>query len=93
MIDWSKSTKEDTLMAMKVVERYEKVSSQPVDRQAVLMDLEVTNICCPLDWQKLLDFRAEDFLHDIFGIFRHIDREKGVLTDCFCPRSAKGGAE
>lgn len=44
---------------------------------------------CPLNLWKLLRFPEYDFLHDITGIARHIDRNTGRLKDCFVPRSAR----
>jgi hypothetical protein len=38
---------------------------------------------------RLFDLAAApefDFVHDVFGIYRHIDRETGKLSDCFVPR-------
>ena len=43
---------------------------------------------CPLDLQKLVESSNTDFLHDVFGIRQHIDRDTGKLTDCFFPRCA-----
>lgn len=39
-----------------------------------------------LDLQRLADADEHDFVHDIYGIHRHIDRETGKLTNCFVPR-------
>lgn len=53
------------------------------------MDLEATHSNgCPLDFQKLLDAPEFDFVHDIGGIKRHLDRKTGALRDCFVPRCA-----
>ncbi len=50
------------------------------------MDIDYTDQSNPLDLQKLLDFNAHDFIHDIAGIRRHLDRRTLKLTDCFSPR-------
>ena len=48
---------------------------------------------CPLDFGKLLAFSDGDFLHDIRGIQRHINRRTGALGDCFDPRCSISEAE
>lgn len=61
-----------------------------VDRKVVdiAMDLEAAHSRTPLDFERLRDFEAFDFTHDIGGIYRHLDREAGVLRDHFLPRCA-----
>jgi len=44
---------------------------------------------CPLDLQRLLKASDFDFLHDIFGIKKHLDRRIGRLRNNFRPRTAK----
>lgn len=56
----------------------------------ICMDLSATNASgCPLDFERLLAFDEFSFLHDIYGIARHLDRETGQLNDCFLPRCAQ----
>jgi hypothetical protein len=43
----------------------------------------------PLRLDDLLNFDDFDFLHDMVGIRRHLNRETGQLDGCFVPRSAK----
>lgn len=40
----------------------------------------------PLDLDKLAGADEFNFAHDVFGIRRHINRETGVIEDCFVPR-------
>jgi hypothetical protein len=48
---------------------------------------------CPLDLKKLFQADAFDFLHDVVGINRSLDRDTGKLTGFFLPRcSAPEGA-
>ncbi len=61
-----------------------------VEKRDVLMDISA----CHFGPQKLRldDLLAADdfnFMHDVGGINRHLDRERGVLTDCFSPRFSK----
>jgi hypothetical protein len=44
---------------------------------------------CPLKLSELYDADDSNFLHDIGGIMRHMDRRTGKLGDCFVPRFAK----
>ena len=58
-----------------------------VDRLTILMDVSA----CHFGAQKLRldDLLAADdvnFLHDIGGINRHLNRETGALENCFRPR-------
>lgn len=48
------------------------------------LDLECVN--CDLDLQGLLEANDFNFLHDIAGISRHLDRDTGELKNCFRPR-------
>lgn len=41
---------------------------------------------CPLKLADLLAAEQFDFVHDVFGIRRHINRTTGQLEDCFVPR-------
>lgn len=43
---------------------------------------------CRLDLAKLLEADEFNFLHDVGGIVRHIDRETGKLRHHFLPRCA-----
>lgn len=58
------------------------------------MDLcAVQNSSTPLDLSRLLAADDFNFVHDLFGIARHLDRRddsatRGELTDCFLPRFA-----
>ncbi len=64
-----------------------KENNVDYDQMTAVMDLEACH--CngnPLDLNKLLDAPEGDFGHDVFGIRRFIDRETGVLGDCFVPR-------
>ena len=41
---------------------------------------------CPLRLSELLVADDFNFVHDVFGINRHIDRQTAQLTHCFSPR-------
>ena len=96
MINWN-GTKEDAEAITRVCERYEAEYRELNDGQLprgyerINLDMDLT-AChlngCPMDWEKLLSAPRFDFLHDVGGISRHIDRKTGKLTDCFLPRCA-----
>ena len=52
------------------------------------MDIEVAHKTCPIKLAELLAADDGNFLHDIGGISRHLNRDTGELEDCFLPRYA-----
>lgn len=53
----------------------------------VVMDLRACHANGnPLKLQELLDAKDSDFMHDLCGIQRHINRSTGQLEDYFSPR-------
>ena len=44
---------------------------------------------CLLDLDGLLASDRFNFVHDVAGIARHIDRGTGKLQNCFCPRYSR----
>lgn len=60
-----------------------------VNPLSMTMDLAATHANgCPLRFQDLLEADDLNFVHDVCGIARHIDRRTGKLMDCFIPRFA-----
>lgn len=61
-----------------------------IDKLDTQMNLSATNANgCKLDFDKLLAADDFNFMHDITGINRHLDRETGKLGGCFLPRCAR----
>jgi len=56
---------------------------------SLVMDLEIAG---PLRLQEMLNSDDENFTHDIFGIYRHLNRKTGELENCFVPRFHDGQA-
>lgn len=52
----------------------------------LLMDLATVHNSNPLRLAELLAAPDFDFVHDIDGITRHLDRKTGALRDFFSPR-------
>lgn len=92
--DLMKTTKEEMELIGKISDKaYRLVPELKKAGVIVCMDIEATHDKCPLDLQKLLEFPDFDFIHDVCGIARHLDRNTGELTDCFLPRCAKPAQE
>ena len=53
------------------------------------MDISGCHLSNPLDLDKLLDADDFNFMHDVLGIMKHIDRKTGELRDFFLPRFSK----
>jgi len=56
------------------------------DGLSIIMDIEYTNEVNPLRLDELLNADEENFLHDVFGIYCHFNRQTKKLEDCFVPR-------
>lgn len=93
LVSFKTTPKEFDTIVM-ICERVEKLARydglEPPDRKDLLMDLCATHANgCPLKLTELLAFPNFDFVHDVYGIMRHIDRNTGQLTRCFVPRCAR----
>lgn len=81
----------NTESATKACERYERIAGKPrgYKRINLMMDLmaaDGVNGNRALDWDRLLEADDFNFLHDIGGISRHMNRDTGELTGFFLPR-------
>ncbi|MCK5017520.1 MAG: hypothetical protein KAS32_10675 [Candidatus Peribacteraceae bacterium] len=86
MIDWTKATKEELKLFVRIAKRAETTCGT---RQAIIMDLQAAHTCgCPLKLTELAEANINDLLHDIHGINQHLNRTTGELEDCFPPRYA-----
>lgn len=87
-LSWS-ATKEETEIIRKILDRAEALGIQDNDLMSLHMDIEATHCNgCPLKLAELLEAPDFDFVHDVAGIRRHLNRETGELEDCFLPRFA-----
>lgn len=82
----------ETDLMFKIVERAdeiaEEINGEGIDRTSLLMDLEAVHHQIGLRLDELLKASRFDFMHDVFGIRRHMDRATGTLGGCFLPRYA-----
>lgn len=88
-VQFSRNTRE----AMMAAERYERLvpasQRRGYTRISLIMDLTAAdgvNGNARLDWGRLLNADDFNFLHDLGGIARHLDRETGAITNHFLPR-------
>lgn len=86
-----KVTRDEQDVIASIVERtiklYEDARAVPPRRMDLTMDITAAHANgCPLDLEGLRDARPADFLHDVSGIMRHINRETGALEGFFLPR-------
>lgn len=91
-------TEEETRLVCAIVDRaaeagHVRSAKKPdhwYQQDTMAMDLIACNANgCPLDFQRLLDADGLNFIHDVAGIARHMDRDTGQLTDCFRPRHTR----
>lgn len=91
-IKWDVSPRDGALIN-KIVERamaiYEK-NDIGRDAMDITMDIEACHLNgCPLRLAEMLVADDFNFMHDIGGINRHLNRQTGKLMNCFLPRFAK----
>lgn len=67
--------------------RAHKYMAIAADQAGMAMDLLFCHEqACPLKLKELAEASDSDFAHDVFGVYRHFDRETKTLTDGFSPR-------
>lgn len=88
------TTKKDCELIGKIVDRAFKETDigDVQDRMTTHMDLTACHANgCEIDLARMLAAPKLDFVHDLYGIRRHINRRTGKLEDCFVPRCAMAG--
>jgi hypothetical protein len=87
---------EDFRLIDRIVTRAEAIADRigrPLNVSQIMMDVTACHANgCPLQLEKLLKADEFTFVHDVFGIERHLDRATGKLTDAFSPRLADRSA-
>lgn len=54
-----------------------------------MLDMVNVHNAVPMDFQRMLEADRFNFIHDVAGIARHMNRETGQLEGGFLPRFAK----
>ena len=90
-IQWDQVTEETIRYTRKILERAESLGLDPVekDRPGLCMDLEAASLVVDIDYEQLLTASDVEFAHDVLGIYRHFNRDTGVLDEGFAPRFAR----
>jgi len=85
MLDWMSITDQDINKLQLIMKRcIGKLEGSWIDLE---MDITAAHLAGQIDLQTLLEFDEMNFMHDVCGIRRHIDRSSGKMRDCFLPRS------
>ncbi len=72
------------------------LAEQNTTRDVLSIDMDITATHCNGNPLRLADLLAADdfnFMHDVAGIYRHLDRETGSLMDHFSPRFSRRDVE
>ena len=86
------TTPEDGLLIQSIAERASAKAHEAgllISVQHFMMDIAAVHCNgTPLKLMSLRDADDFNFVHDVFGIYRHLNRQTGKLEDCFVPRFA-----
>jgi len=85
MVEFAEFTKDEQEIVDAIVERSVRMFIHD-DSLDALMDISATHIHTPLRLNDLLNADDFNFVHDLAGIRRHLDRTTGQLMHCFSPR-------
>lgn len=93
MTNYGRLNNDDADLIFEIVDRYVKMAEYRkfprINRLKLTMDITVTHLhICTLDLKRFLEFPDFDFVHDIYGIYNHIDRDTFKMG-CFLPRCAR----
>lgn len=81
---------DNLFLAAKVADRAEAIGFD-VSRTGLIMDITAAdgeNGNLPIDFHAWLNASDGQFMHDVGGIYKHLNRETGFLDGCFLPRFA-----
>ena len=91
-IQFTTTPAEDALIKQMIDRMYTLPLTYHPARLQLTMDVTACHSNgCRLDLEGLLAADDRDFMHDVFGIRAHINRETGQLMDNFSPRYAARG--
>jgi hypothetical protein len=101
MVTFAKMSKAEHAAAEKIARRYialvRSIRDIPIrdipSPMDVVMDLSAVHAHTPLRLEELAAADDFDLVHDVGGIYRHLDRETGELGGCFLPRFSRGDLE
>ena len=83
-------TDEDEDLIHQIANRAVSIWVNAPSQKHVAMDVTAVHANgCPLRLEALLDAKNHNFMHDIEGIYRHLNRQTGQLEGFFLPRFAQ----
>jgi len=85
MIDWKSISKADLDLALECALRAHGLFPE-TSINVYWMDISAAHINSPLRLRDLLESDEFNFIHDVLGINKHINRKTGRMNDCFFPR-------
>jgi len=77
---------EDIRLINKIVDRADEMNLLDYDKLSLNMDLTLANDTFNLRLEEFLNADKFNFVHDIMGIQRNIDRKKREFDGIFVPR-------
>lgn len=80
------TAKENDKLITKILTRASKEGLFKMSRNDHKLDLMVVHAREGLNLQQLLKADGLTFAHDFLGIYRHLNRDKLELMDCWLPR-------
>ena len=72
-------------LIMKIAKRAKEFGGPPI---GTMMDIETAHAAVGIDLERLANARDADFVHDVAGIAKHLNRTTGQLENFFLPRFA-----
>lgn len=86
------TTRKETNTIRMICDRAQELADElalPFDMMMTMMDLSALQAgICKLRLDELLHAERMDFIHDVWGIRRHLNRDTGALENHFLPRYA-----
>ena len=92
MIEWNKLEKQEIAIIQRIAKRADRMLREVGNNRGVCnisMDISAGHLNIPLKLEELEKAEDFDFMHDVCGIIRHLNRDSGEIENCFLPRYAK----
>lgn len=89
MVDFGNCTKAEEGTISKIVKRAHAFYGGKIDTLSFNMDIHAVHAKEPLRLKAWLMADNFNFLHDVSGIIRFMDRKTGLLPEWFSPRYSK----
>ena len=81
--------REEKMVVAEIAKRADALGIMMFDRMSLMMDIEAVHAEIGLKLDELLNADDANFLHDIVGIQKNLDRESKKLQNFFLPRYAQ----